>query len=124
MTCRILMFLFFAVTASSCAHNSNPRCVEASVHHDVLINTAKMFLKSEGEPDYEVFQYRVFDNLRDGCYVVAAAVTPDAFDSEILILIGRDGVIRAVAPNGESFFEIRGDRAWGTRPSKAYPLVK
>lgn len=83
-----------------------------------------MFLKSEGDSGYEEFQYRVMSKALDGCYVVAATMTPDAFDSETLIFIGRDGVVRAVAPNGEPFFDIRGDRAWGLRPSKTYPFVK
>lgn len=122
MICRTLVCLLLASTASSCAHISNPRCVDASIQDDVLIITSKLFLKSEGEPDYDVFQYRVIDHLLNGCYVVAAAVTPDAFDSEILIFIGRDGVVRAVAPNGDPFFDIRGDRALGLRSSKKYPL--
>lgn len=124
MMFRVAVCLFSMMIATSCAYNVAPRCKGTIVDDDVLINTSKMFLKSEGEPDYGEFQYRVMNGMLEGCRVVAVLTTPDAFDSEILISIGRDGVVRAVAPDGEPFFDIRGDRAWGLRPTKAYPLVK
>lgn len=123
MSSRSLICLIVFM-ASSCAFGANPRCKVASIQGDVLINTSKMFLKSEGEPDYEEFEYRVIDNVVDGCYVVGAATTPDAFDSEILIFIGRDGVVRAVAPDGKPFFDTRGDRESGLLSLKTFPLVK
>lgn len=116
----LIVFLAFSI---SFAHVAAGKCRGGVVPDDVSMVTAKAFLRSQGEPDYAEFEYRVLGKIVDGCRVVAVAVTPDAFDSEILVFIGRRGVVRAVSPDGEPFFDVRGDRLSGLARSTPFPLV-
>jgi hypothetical protein len=124
MVLRGLAGCLSLLLATSCASTGAPGCSGADVPGEVLIDTSKMFLKREGEVGYADLAYRVMDGGVDGCHVVAASITPDAFDSDILIFIGQRGVVRAVAPNGEPFFHVHGDRGHGLPRAAPFPLVK
>lgn len=119
------MFLVvFIFIATSCAHGLDLVCVEGDSSDEVLLRTARMFIESEGEDDYDEVQYKVIEYKFNGCSVVAVDFAPNSLDSEALVFIDRYGVVRATSPSGEPFFDIRGDRYYGLRPSKRYPLQK
>ena len=124
MVLRGLTGCLSLLIATSCASIRAPLCAASDVPDDVLIETSTLFLARESGVNAADVAYRVLHGGVDGCHVVAASIAPEAFDSEILISIGPRGVMRAVAPNGEPFFDVHGDRGHGLPRAAPFPLVE
>lgn len=108
----------------ACAHIEPLGCGGAAVSDEIALTTAKRFLASQGEAGASEFEYRIIGTSAEGCRLVAAAISPDAFDSDIMITVGGRGVVRAASPSGEPFFDTRGDHAWGVNRSRPFPLTR